>query len=159
MTHLEKFSRTVNTGVEAVVAVLAATMAAVVAAQVFSRYVLNHSLFWSEELARVLLVWLTFLGATVAYHRRANPGVDILVRRLGGAARRGCAAVVHGASLVLFAVMIGFGFQFAHFVRSQVTPALGLEKWIPHAIVPVSGAILALHALAFLLREVVRRDG
>lgn len=158
MTLLERSSHTVNTGVEAVVSGLAATMAAVVAAQVFSRYVLNHSLFWSEELARVLLVWLTFLGATVAYHRRANPGIDVLVHRLDGAPRRACAAVVHAASLLLFTVMIVFGLQFAHFVRLQVTPALGLAKWIPHAVVPLSGAILALHALDLLVREVVRRD-
>lgn len=150
---LEKVSRAINTGVEGTVALLAIIMAVVVAAQVFARYVLNHSLFWSEELARFLLVWLTFLGATVAYRRQVNPGVDILVRRLTGLSRRLCATVVHLCALALFGVMVVYGYQFAHFVRLQVTPALGLPKWLPHAIIPISGAILAVHALGFLVRE------
>ena len=45
--------------------------------------------------------------------------------------------------------MIVYGWQFAHFVRLQVSPALYLPKWIPHSIIPLSGAILALHTLAF----------
>ena len=58
--------------------------------------------------------------------------------------------VVHLCSLVLFGVMILYGTQFAHFVRSQISPALHLPKWLPHAVIPLSGAILFLHGLTFL---------
>jgi TRAP-type C4-dicarboxylate transport system permease small subunit len=130
------------------------SMALIVAAQVFSRYALNRSLFWSEELARFLLVWLTFLGASVAYHRGVNPGVDVLYKRFSDRGKRAAMIVVHGLSLSFFAVMIVYGTQFAYFVRLQITPALSLPKWIPHSIMPVSGAILLLHALTFLVREI-----
>ena len=46
--------------------------------QVFTRYVLNMPLSWSEELARLLVVWLTFIGAGFVASRNAHIAVDIL---------------------------------------------------------------------------------
>lgn len=158
MGALETLSRGLNRGIEGLLAFLGAGMAAVVAAQVFSRYALNYSLFWSEELARYLLVWLSFLGATVAYYRGLHPGVDVLYARMPPGARRAASAAVHLASLLLFGIMVVYGWQFAHFVRLQISPALQVPKWIPHAILPLSGAVLALHALGFLARDLVGRS-
>ncbi|MCP4717944.1 MAG: TRAP transporter small permease [Desulfobacteraceae bacterium] len=130
------------------------TMAVIVAAQVFSRYVLNYSLFWSEELARFLLVWLTFIGATVAYFYGAHPGVDALYRRLPPGLQRWARMVVHLSSLCLFSVMVIHGAWFAWFVRLQITPALSLPKWIIMGVVPMAGVIFLVHGLAFLSREI-----
>ncbi len=157
MGALEVLSRHLNRGIEALLVVLGASMSAVVAAQVFSRYALNYSLFWSEELARYLLVWLSFLGATVAYYRGLHPGVDAVYARLPPGARRAASVAVHLASLLLFGIMVVYGWRFAHFVRFQISPALHVPKWIPHAVLPLSGAVLALHALGFLIRELGRR--
>jgi TRAP-type C4-dicarboxylate transport system permease small subunit len=151
---VEELSRRINRIMEYGLFGMGLSMTLIVAAQVFSRYVLNRSLFWSEELARFLLVWLTFLGASVAYYRGVNPGVDVLYTRFSDRGKRAAMTVVHCLSLSLFAVMIVYGTQFAHFVRLQITPALGLPKWIPHSIIPISGAIMWLHGLTFLLREI-----
>jgi TRAP-type C4-dicarboxylate transport system permease small subunit len=50
--------------------------------------------------------------------------------------------------------MILYGVQFAAFVRFQITPALNLPKWIVYSVVPISGAIMMLHAAAFLITEI-----
>lgn len=128
-------------------------MSVIVAAQVFSRYVLNHSLFWSEELARYLLVWLTFLGSSVAYYRKVHPGIDIIYCRLPAPARKTAVIVVHLVSMLLFGVMIFYGIKFAYFVRVQISPALYLPKWIIYCIIPFSGLILTLHSITLLLGE------
>lgn len=127
-------------------------MALVVALQVVSRYMFNHSLFWSEELARFLLIWLSFLGATVAYCHGVHPGVDSLVRRLPAMWKTGAALAAYLAGAVLFGVMVISGTQFAWFVRLQITPALGISKWIIMAVVPASGAIFLVHCLAGICR-------
>jgi TRAP-type C4-dicarboxylate transport system permease small subunit len=125
-------------------------MVAVIGAQVFFRYVLNYSLFWSEELGRVLLVQLTFFGAAVAYRAGAHIGVDTVVCRLSPAGRTMAARLTHVACLFLFVVMAVYGFKFADFLSVQMTTTLGVSKRIPFLAVPVSGCIMALHCLCFL---------
>lgn len=152
MPVFERYSRVINRWIERSLFFLGLTMALVVALQVFCRYLLNHSLFWSEELARYLMVWLTFLGASVAYCRGAHPGVDLFCAMLPDRLQRVGAVLVHLASLAMFAIMVVSGCRFAYFVRLQISPALYLPKWIIMGIVPISGLVLILHGLFFLTR-------
>ncbi len=156
MAAIRRVSLLINQGVEYLLFGFGFTMAVIVAVQVFSRYMLNRSLFWSEELARFLLVWLTFLGASVAYYRKANPGIDVLYARMAPALRRATALLIHLVSIGLFSVMVFYGFEFAHFVRLQISPALNLPKWIVMSIIPASGSILLVHAVGFFLEELKR---
>lgn len=157
---LERFSRAINHWVELLLFGLGFAMSAIVAAQVFSRYALNHSLFWSEELARYLLVWLTFFGSSAAYYRKAHPGIDVIYGRLPAPARKTASLVVHLVSMVLFGTMIVYGIKFAYFVRLQISPALYLPKWLIFSVIPVSGLILMVHSVTLLLGELkgLRRD-
>ena len=158
MSIIERLSLGVNRIIEYLLAVLGLLMALIVGAQVFARYVLNHSLFWSEELARFLLIWLTFLGAGVAYRRGAHASIEVIYQRLPGWGRRWAMAIVHLSALFFALVLIYYGTQFAHFVRNQISPALYLPKWIPHSIIPICGLLLALHAAAFLWGELKGGD-
>ena len=67
--------------------IVLAAMSAIVAANVFCRFVLNFSIYWGDEAAQALLVWLTFLGAAVAVRERAHYRFDYLARRLRGRTR------------------------------------------------------------------------
>ncbi len=51
-------------------------MAAIVFLQFFTRYILNNSLAWTEEIARYMLMWLTFIGAAVAMRRGTHIAVE-----------------------------------------------------------------------------------
>ena len=56
--------------------------------EVICRYVFNNSLVVVEELARVLLIWLGFLGASIAYHDKAHVGIDFLRNRVSENGKR-----------------------------------------------------------------------
>lgn len=158
MELLIRTSQITNKWVERILASFGITMAFVVALQVFCRYILNHSLFWSEELARYLLVWLSFLGATAAYYRRIHPGIDILTLRLSPKSKKLCRIIVHLLSMTLFAVMVYYGSEFAYFIRGQISPALAIPKWIIFSIIPLSGTIFLVHCLTFLVLEFMERN-
>jgi TRAP-type C4-dicarboxylate transport system permease small subunit len=132
------------------------SMALVTGVQVFCRYVLNHSLFWSEEAGRMLLVWITFLGATAAYKRKAHVGIDLVVRRFPPAPRKAVELTVLGLSLLFFAVLVLYGVHFIRFIAGQKTAALGISMGIPYAVIPLSGLIFLLHAASRIL-EMVRK--
>ncbi len=57
-------------------------MGLVVFLQFFSRYILNDSAAWTEEIARYLLMWVTFIGAAVVMRRGTNIGVEVLMHML-----------------------------------------------------------------------------
>jgi TRAP-type C4-dicarboxylate transport system permease small subunit len=60
--------------------------------------------------------------------------------------------LTHLVSMGLFGVMVVYGYQFAYFVRLQISPALQIPKWMVLCIIPVSGAILIFHAFTFLVQ-------
>ncbi|WP_020585421.1 TRAP transporter small permease [Desulfobacter curvatus] len=148
MKALIFLSRRLNDYIQFLVSIMGIIMTIVVVSQVFSRYALNHSLFWSEELARIILVWLTFFGSTVAYYHKLHPGVDTVFKRLPENLKQAMALMSYLAGMVLFTVMVIWGAKFAWFVKLQITPALNLPKWIVMAVVPVCGIIFLIHALA-----------
>lgn len=120
---------------------------------VFTRYLMGDQARWTEELARFLMVWLAFLGAALAYLRQQHLGVDILVARMEPAARRAALLVEH-AVVLLFAVLV-LGIGGAELVRErmgsgQTMPALGILKGWQYLCVPVSGALIALIAIAHI---------
>ncbi len=150
---LRTTSNLLNRATEHLLSALGLSMALVIGLQVFCRYVLNHSLFWSEELARAMLVWLTFLGAAVAWHRGLHPGVDVLARRLPTKMRCLARLLVQVAALAFFVTMIIGGWKYCWFVRHQISPALAIPRWIVPAVIPVSGLLLLIHTLAELLES------
>src|SRR4030095_11370666 len=64
------------------IAVLVVAQAAVVGLQVVGRHVLRHPIPWTEEIARLLLVWLMCAGGIAAVLRGQHPRVTALIRPL-----------------------------------------------------------------------------
>ncbi len=158
MEVFARFDALLARAVDYILSALGISMTVIVALEVYCRYILNHSLFWAEELARYILVWLTFLGATAAYRRKVHPGIDILTQRFGPRLYRTNAVLIHCISLGFFMVMIYYGTAFSYFVRLQITPALSLPKWIIFAIIPISGIIFTCHGLLFLIKELTGKN-
>lgn len=151
MRLFEKVSAQINQGVELLLIVIGVCMTSIIMVQVFYRYVLNDSLFWSEEVVRFLLVWMAFLGASAAYWRKLHPSMDMLFNYLSLPSREKVTIVIHLISMILFSFMIVSGFQFAYFIRHQIFPTLMMPKWVVFIIIPISGMILLFHCITFAI--------
>ena len=68
--------------IDYLVALTIATTSVLTITQVFLRYVANSPLFWSEELTRYLIVWLTFLGASLGIRHRGHIAIELIYRYL-----------------------------------------------------------------------------
>lgn len=126
-------------------------MAGLLTAQVVFRYAFNHSLFWSEELGRALLVQLTFIGASVGWRGRAHIGMDALVARFSPDWAWRARLLVLCVCVAFFAAVAWHGARFVLFLLPQQTAALGVSRAVVFLAVPVGGALLTLHGLADLL--------
>lgn len=67
---------------EHVIAVLLVALIVSVSSNVIARSLLNNSLPWADELARMLFIWLIFLGAAAAFARYEHVAVDYFVQKL-----------------------------------------------------------------------------
>ena len=87
------------------IVVFLAIMLVLVFGNVILRYVFNSGITVSEELSRILFVWLTFLGAVVAMKDHAHLGIDSLTKRLPPLGKKICVVVTS----LLFATLHEFG--------------------------------------------------
>lgn len=155
---LDVISQRLNRLAEWVLAVLLAAMTLLVGAQVAGRFIFSYSIFWSDELARFLLVWISFLGISVGARRAAHPGVDSLVRALPAHWARSAFWLAIFASLVFFAVMVVSGAALVLRTWSQASTSLGIRMGIPYLAVPVCGLLMGVHAAALGVRREAPRE-
>ncbi len=79
--------------------------------QFFTRYVLNDSAAWTEEIARYLLICTVFMGVAAAVRRTRHIHVDFLYRLIPAAAGRALSTIVDIGRIVFFAVAVGLTIQ------------------------------------------------
>lgn len=114
----------------AVVIVLFWLLALVVFVQFFTRYVLNDSIGWTEEIARYLLVAVTFAGSAVAVRRNTHISVEFFYRYLPPAGARGLSRFVDLLRIGLLAVMTGLCIQLAGNTRQLMTSIDVPKAWL-----------------------------
>ena len=114
----------------AVVIVLFWLLALVVFVQFFTRYVLNDSIGWTEEIARYLLVAVTFAGSAVAVRRNTHISVEFFYRYLPPAGARGLSRSVDLLRIGLLAVMTGLCIQLAGNTRQLMTSIDVPKAWL-----------------------------
>ena len=115
--------------------------------QIISRFVLEQPAEWSEVSVRYALIWMVFLGIPTAFREGAMVSVDLLYRKSGRRLRRILDAVILVTGLLLMAITLWFGADYAWRTRFQTIP--GLESFAvswAYAAMPV-GAVFSILAI------------
>lgn len=138
--------------VEVVLVLLLAGMVAMVFVNVVLRYGFNSGLTISEEMSRYFFVWLTFLGAALAFRDHAHVGVETFVRWLGPRGRLICVALSN-AIILLCAVVLIWGTWRQHAINASMTaPVVGISMIWVYGVTYVTGLAVGVMALGrFLL--------
>ena len=120
--------------------------------QIITRFVLERPAEWTEVLIRFSLIWMVFLGIPMAFRLGAMVSVDVLYRWSGARTRRFLDAMVAIAALVLLAVTIIVGWDYAQ--RGRVQSVIGLEDvsmfWAYLAL-PVGGVFSVIAVIGNFL--------
>jgi TRAP-type transport system small permease protein len=127
-----------------------AAMVILVFGNVVLRYAFNSGITVSEEVARWLFVWMTFVGAVLALRKHAHLGMDSLVSRLPVAAKKACFLLSN--LLVLYALWL---FLYGSWQQTLINlgnraPATGLSSGWYYGVgifFSVAAALLVLRNL------------
>lgn len=144
----------VESGIDAVIQrVSFATLAAmivIITLQIVFR-VAFRALTWSEEVARYLLVWTTFLGATIAYRHGRHIAVSFVVEALPPLGRLIARVIAHLSAIAFFLVVIVYGLQYMSIQGFQVSASLRVPMPIIYSVIPISCAIMLFYAVIDLV--------
>lgn len=119
-------------------------MTVIIFAQVIYRYVLKSPLAWSEEIARYLFVWVSFIGSFVAARRKQHIGVELLVGKTRGTMRKVLEAFAHLITAVFFGVILFYLVRMFPKLMLQTTPAVKMPMAIPYLGVSIGSALMML---------------
>ena len=120
--------------------------------QILSRFVFQQPAEWSEVLIRFTLIWMVFLGSPVAFRQGAMVCVDLAHRMAGPIGKRLLDALAAVCALVILAVMLWFGIEYAW--RGRFQTISGLESFSmtwAYMSIPVGAVFSALAVIGCLL--------
>ncbi|PTX15746.1 Tripartite ATP-independent transporter, DctQ component [Halanaerobium congolense] len=83
--------------------ILTLSMFAIVGTNVFSRFVLNNSLGWADELSRFIFIWISFLGAVMAYGSDDHVGLNFVIAKIPSAKAQNIISII--SDLLIMAVL------------------------------------------------------
>ncbi len=143
-----------------IVAGLTALMCCVVLLGVFTRYVLNDALPWTEEAARFSLLWMAWLGGGLAVRKGAHIAAEFVIDLLPAKPRAAIVLIGQVAVIFFLGICVYYGFGLFQRVSFQSTVALGVTMQLPYAAVPVGAALMIYHVLIVMIcgSDKVTRD-
>lgn len=136
-------------------AILLSFMTVLVLIQVFSRYVLNSPVAFTEELVRYSLIWTGFIGAAYAFSTREHMSLTLLKDKFTGKAHTALLVAIDALILLLaiFVITIG-GFKLAVSASREFSALLGIPRSLVYAIAPISGIFIILAQIINLYEDV-----
>jgi TRAP-type C4-dicarboxylate transport system permease small subunit len=129
-----------------IVVVLLAAMVVVTSLQIICR-VFFTALSWSEELARYLLVWSTFIGAGCVYKTGGHIAVTIVRETLPKNAQKFLKILAHVLCGVFFVIATYYGFKYMGRQGSQLSAALRIPMRYIYMAIPVNSCVMLLHTV------------
>lgn len=148
-----KFLDLVEKALDAILTLMMIVMGSAVVLQVASRYIFNRPTSWSEELARYLFVWITFLGAAVVIRKRRHVDVSVLTDRLPPQAARVVYLVADLAVLFLLGALTWAGAGLAAMAHRQLSAAMDLPMSFAYAAMPVGTGLMFIFLVATMAWE------
>lgn len=111
----------------------------------FTDWVPNY--VWTEEMARMCLIWIIMLGASVAVRDGTHFDVDVLPHPKTVAGLALSRLVVHTAILLVALIFLAFGWRFTQFGYDQSSELTGINMATIHIAWPFAGFTWVLFLL------------
>ena len=149
---MPKVRRSVDRLLQVINAALTATalaaMFATVITLVVARFVFGIAMFWGEELARYLMIYMAFIGAAVAMRCNLHPRLTVFVSMMPAGVQRGLEVVVTLLLMVTLVILFWHGLDVAREEGIMRTPALRIQYFWVFLAVPIGAVLMLIQLLS-----------
>ncbi|WED24929.1 TRAP transporter small permease [Vibrio sp. JC009] len=121
--------------------------------QIFSRYLLDMSIVWTEELSRWLYIYVVMLGASEAVAKRDHIAVDLVPNLLKPKARALLFIVIHTIYLVTCIYLVKLGYKSTLRMHRLEAITMDVPVSAVYVIVPVGFALMAFRSLIAIVED------
>ena len=156
VSFIDKSINAVNTSLKYVLFLLMSALVFTVFAQVLFSYI-NQPLAWTQEVALIILVWLTFLGAAYAMSLRAHISIDFFVNKLPRSLQKISLVLSTIISIAFFYILITEGYSFVLMTSGQFSSVLRIPMSLVYTVIPVSGIILTINILNVTIKTLFNK--
>ena len=151
----QSFRRGYERFLEWICIVLMAALAAEVVAGVAFRYS-GHSLVWYDEVATILLAWVTFYGSALAVLKHAHMGVPEIVKMLPAGPRVAVTVVAQLCTMAFFVLLAWVGYTILEILATDRLVSLPeVSVAYANSVIPI-GAVLFVVGQLLVFPEVLR---
>lgn len=126
--------------------------------QVLSRYVLQTSLAWTEELARYFFIWLASLGAAYAFKTRSHFLIRFVIDKFSQTLQNAVATFVAGLLVLFLALFVWQAVLYTISVSGQTAPGTGLSKAVPVSSAVIGGVLMIYYVARNWLNDSRNRE-
>ncbi len=145
---MEKISKGLSKILSNLLMIMIVLLTVVVALQVITR-ILEISVPWAEELARFLLIWLTFIGTSVAIHEKMHLAVKFFVRLAPIKIQYYIGLFTYSIIIIFFGSLIFAGFNLAITTMNKLSSSLQWPMGLVYLVLPIA----SIFAVIFTINE------
>ena len=125
-----------------------------VSLQVITRYVFNKPLGWTEEIARYLLILLTFVGGPIAARKNSNVSLDFMLVNAPCKTKKLLGTITDVIELFFYGVGTYLSIKMALFSVKRFLVTIKISKAIVFGIIAFCFALMTIRCLVRLIRRI-----
>jgi len=137
--------------------ILAGIMTMVVFVEVISRYLLQESIFFSEELSRLAFVWASFLAISLGFRTGIHINVQFILNVIPVAQRRLILLLSEAVILLFLSVVFISSITILPHHWDELTPTIGITMFWFYLAVPVGVALMIIQVLPLFEKTIKGR--
>lgn len=153
-TALEAISSAVHKAAAALLAAIMLAMVTFTGLQVGCRYLGSGALSWPEEVNVFFMVWITFIGSSIALKTSEHIGIDLFVSMLPRTLYLTARLLGHLVMTGLLLLVTRFGYKVAMMNTTVVSDALGIPMVIPRMGLVVGGLMMLVQMSWLLITDI-----
>ncbi|WP_449354496.1 TRAP transporter small permease [Virgibacillus natechei] len=133
-------------------------MVLVILYQVFSRQILGTAPAWTEELSRLLFVWVSFFGIAYGFKEKLHIGVGLVVNMFPEKVQDIFDYLAKVLVIGFGVILMYYGWQFTVLTSSSTMPAIGWPSSVLYACMPITGVFVTLNGIELLFRKGMHQE-
>lgn len=127
------------------------------------RYFFQGGIVWAEEFARYCIIWITFVGGSVAIRHGAHVSINVLLDVLKPSNKKLLMIFSYIVSILFTIFLLIYGTKNTLAVKgiNQLTPSMEIPAYLIYLAIPVGGLLMSIRFIQAFVTSVraIRKEG